>query len=165
MGGDNAGNFLVFNSATGEVLKKMATGGSLSGGVITYDQKGKQYIAFTSGNISRTVFGAIGRPSILILSLPDRKDAAQDQPRQPDLSHGRQVFYGMCAGCHGSDGKNISINGNDLTTVKQRMSLEQIRAWLRNPKPPMPKIFPEPLQESEEADLRDVALFLHEWPP
>jgi alcohol dehydrogenase (cytochrome c) len=164
MGGDNAGNFLVFNSASGEVLKKLVTGGSISGGVITYEQKNKQYIAFTSGNISRTVFGATGRPSILILSLPFRTEPPQDQQRQPDLAHGRQVFYGMCAGCHGSDGKNISINGNDLTTVKQRMSVEQIRAWTRNPKPPMPKIFPEPLQESEEADLRDVALFLHEWP-
>jgi alcohol dehydrogenase (cytochrome c) len=163
-GGDNAGNFLVFNSLTGEVIKKVATGGSLSGGVITYEQKGSQFVAFTSGNISRTVFGASGRPSILIMALPNGTASKVARARIPDVEHGRQVFYGMCAGCHGSDGKNISIEGHDLTTVKQRMSEEQIIAWIKNPKPPMPKIFPEPLQESEEADLRDVALFIHEWP-
>jgi mono/diheme cytochrome c family protein len=70
----------------------------------------------------------------------------------------------MCAGCHGSEGKNIVYNGGDLTTVRERLSLEQIIAWIRNPKPPMPKVFPEPLQESEEADLKDVAAFVHEWP-
>jgi PQQ-dependent dehydrogenase (methanol/ethanol family) len=164
LAGDNAGNFLVFNSLTGEVIKKLATGGSLSGGVITYEQKGKQFVAFTSGNISRTVFGAAGRPSIMIMAIPTPAGSALSRERVPDVDHGRQVFYGMCAGCHGADGKNISINGNDLTTVKQRMSLEQILAWLKNPKPPMPKIFPEPMQPSEEADLRDVALFVHEWP-
>jgi alcohol dehydrogenase (cytochrome c) len=165
MGGDNAGNFLVFNSVTGEVLKKFPSGGSLSGGLITYEQKGRQLIAFTSGNISRTVFGAAGRPSILIMALPAAPAGSPaTQTRVPDVEHGRQVFYGMCAGCHGSDGKNILINGNDLTTVKQRMSVEQIIAWIRNPKPPMPRIFPEPLQESEQADLRDVATFLHDWP-
>jgi alcohol dehydrogenase (cytochrome c) len=165
LGGDNAGNFLVFNSLSGEVLKKVATGGSLSGGVITYLQKGTQYIAFTSGNISRTVFGAAGRPSIVIMALPATAIATTSNlPRVPDAAHGRQVFYGMCAGCHGSEGKNIVYNGGDLTTVRERLSLEQIIAWIRNPKPPMPKVFPEPLQESEEADLKDVAAFVHEWP-
>jgi mono/diheme cytochrome c family protein len=164
LGGDNAGNFLVFDSVTGAVIKKIATGGSLSGGVITYEQKGKQYIAFTSGNISRTVFGAAGRPTIVVMAVPGPTTSAVTQTGGPDIGHGRQVFYGMCAGCHGSDGKNISINGHDLTTVKQRMSVEQIIAWIKNPKPPMPKVYPEPLQPSEEADLRDVATFLHEWP-
>jgi alcohol dehydrogenase (cytochrome c) len=164
LSGDNAGNFLMFNSVTGELIKKLPTGGSLSGGVITYEQKGKQFVAFASGNISRTVFGAAGRPSILIMAIPAGETSAVHGPRVPDVDHGRQVFYGMCAGCHGSDGKNISINGNDLTTVKERMSLEQILAWLKNPKPPMPKVFPEPMRPSEEADLQDVALFLHEWP-
>jgi alcohol dehydrogenase (cytochrome c) len=70
LGGDSAGNFLVFNSLTGAVLKKVATGGALAGGVITYEQRGKQYIAFASGNISRSVWGAPGRPSIVVMALP-----------------------------------------------------------------------------------------------
>jgi alcohol dehydrogenase (cytochrome c) len=162
MGGDNAGNFLVFDSVSGKVIKKLATGGSLSGGVITYEQNGRQFVAFTSGNISRTVFGATGRPTIIVLSLPEGKAVLQSTMSSVD--HGRQVFYGMCAGCHGSDGKNIVIDGKDLTTVKDRKSLDQIITWIKNPRPPMPKVFPEPLQPSEETDLRDVATFLHEWP-
>lgn len=166
LGGDNAGNFLVFNSVSGEILKKVATGGSVSGGVITYLQKGIQYIAFTSGNISRTIFGAAGRPSIIIMALPAAATASITNSRRvPDAAHGQQVFYAMCAGCHGPDGKNVVYDGGDLTTVKQRMSLEQIVAWIRNPKPPMPKAFPEPLQESEEADLKDVATFVHDLAP
>jgi alcohol dehydrogenase (cytochrome c) len=162
--GDNAGNFLVFDSANGTVLKKVATGGSLSGGVISYEVSARQYVAFTSGNISRTVFGAAGRPSILIMALPAAPAAQQTKVRTPNVDHGREVFYGMCAGCHGSEGKNIVYDGGDLTTVKKRMTFDQIVAWIKNPKPPMPKVFPEPLQESEEADLKDVAKFVHEWP-
>jgi alcohol dehydrogenase (cytochrome c) len=163
-GGDNAGNLLALNSVTGEVLKKVPTGGALAGGVITYEQNGKQYVAFTSGNLSRSIWGATGRPSIFILALPDFVASQVEQPPISNIAHGREVFYGTCAICHGADGKNISINGRDLTTVKQRMSVEQIISWIKNPKPPMPKVFPEPLQASEEAELRDVAAFLHEWP-
>jgi len=164
MGGDNAGNFLIFNSANGDVIKKIETGGSLSGGVITYDVAGTQYVAFTSGNISRTVFGATGRPTIIVMAVPDARAASSGGARMPDAQHGRQLFYGMCAGCHGSDGKNIVLNGNDLTTVGQRKSVAELIAWIKNPKPPMPKAFPEPMQPSEEADLLDVATFLHAWP-
>ena len=164
-GGDNLGNFLVFDSQSGEILKKYPTGGSLSGGVITYSISNKQYIAYTSGNISRTVFGAAGRPSIVIMSLPAADvELAPKHSGVPDVGHGRQVFYGMCAGCHGSEGKNIVYNGGDLTTVGRRKSVEQIMEWIKNPKPPMPKVFPDPLQESEKADLLDLAAFLHEWP-
>jgi mono/diheme cytochrome c family protein len=85
--------------------------------------------------------------------------------RVSDVDRGRQVFNRSRAGCHGSDGKNIAYSGGDLTNMKKRMSLEQIVAWIKNPAPPMSKVFPEPLQASEEADLRDLAEFIHEWPP
>jgi mono/diheme cytochrome c family protein len=87
-----------------------------------------------------------------------------DTTHEPEIARGRQLLYGMCSGCHGSDGKNISIDGHDLTTVGRRMSVEQLISWIKNPKAPMPKVFPEPLQASEEMDVRDVAAFLHEWP-
>ena len=67
--GDLAGNFLVFNSKTGELIHKAATGGALAGGVVTYEAAGRQYVAFASGNVSRTAFGALGLPSVVILSL------------------------------------------------------------------------------------------------
>ena len=62
MTGDNEGNFLVLDSASGKLLKRISTQGSISGGIATYVVAGRQYIALTSGNISRTGFGAVGRP-------------------------------------------------------------------------------------------------------
>src|SRR5207302_3767771 len=67
--GDTAGNFLALDSASGRVLYKKDTGGAIAGGVITYAVGGRQYIAFTSGNISRSIFGAVGTPTIVILAL------------------------------------------------------------------------------------------------
>jgi mono/diheme cytochrome c family protein len=163
LAGDNAGNFLVFNSESGAVIKQVSSGGSLSGGVITYQIKGRQYIAFDSGNISRTIFGAAGRPTIVVMALPESL-ATTNATRVPDEQHGRQLFNRTCAGCHGANGKNILYNGGDLTNVKKRMTFDQIVAWIKAPKPPMPKVFPEPLQPAEEADLRDIAKYVHEWP-
>ncbi len=67
--GDMAGNVLAFDSATGNVLFKHKTQGSIAGGVITYGINGKQYVAATSGNISRLTWGAQGKPSIVVYSL------------------------------------------------------------------------------------------------
>jgi alcohol dehydrogenase (cytochrome c) len=67
--GDMAGNILAFNSSNGKLLFKNKTQGSIAGGVITYAANGKQYIAATSGNISRLTWGVQGKPSIVIYSL------------------------------------------------------------------------------------------------
>ena len=42
----------------------------IAGGVVTYSVKGKQYVALTSGNVSRITFGELGDPSVYILALP-----------------------------------------------------------------------------------------------
>ena len=67
--GDMDGNVLAFDSATGKVLFKDRTQGSIAGGVITYGAGGKQYVAATSGNISRLTWGAQGKPAIIVYSL------------------------------------------------------------------------------------------------
>ncbi|MDN5937477.1 MAG: PQQ-binding-like beta-propeller repeat protein [Salinisphaera sp.] len=74
--GDMAGNFLVFDSVTGKLLLKSPTGGSLAGGVITYRLDGRQYVALTSGNVSRLTFAKAsgGHPSILVYALPKTGD-------------------------------------------------------------------------------------------
>ncbi len=67
--GDLAGNLLVFDSKTGQLLRKVQTGGSLAGGVVTYAVGSRQYVAFASGNVSRTAFGTLGLPSVVIMAL------------------------------------------------------------------------------------------------
>ena len=66
--GDMKGNFLVINSKTGDLLRKTAIGGPLAGGVITYKQNDKQYVAFSSGNVSRLIWGTVGIPTIVIMT-------------------------------------------------------------------------------------------------
>ena len=65
--GDMKGNFLIFDSKSGNLLRKTPTGGALAGGMITYEQNGKQYVAFSSGNVSRSLWGVVGLPTIIIM--------------------------------------------------------------------------------------------------
>jgi hypothetical protein len=43
------------------------------------------------------------------------------------------------------------------------MTEEQLIAWIKNPAPPMPKVFVEPIDHAEEADIRAIAAFLGNW--
>jgi alcohol dehydrogenase (cytochrome c) len=153
--GDNAGTFYVFNSTTGEVLKQIATGGSVAGGVITFEANSKQYIALTSGNVSRSVFGANGRPTVVLLALK-KSDSSASAAADPAM--GMKIYMSNCAVCHGANGKGIG--GFDLSKTKTHMSLEQIIAWIKNPTPPMPHVFAEPLDSDDERDIHDVATYL-----
>jgi len=67
--GDTAGNFLAFDTATGKVLWSRKLDGALGGGIITYAARGKQYVAATTGNVSRVTFGGPGLPSIVVWGL------------------------------------------------------------------------------------------------
>ena len=69
LNGDLAGNLYAFDAATGKVLLSYKLPGAVAGGVITYAVGGKQYVAATSGNISRTTFKTSGSPTLVILSL------------------------------------------------------------------------------------------------
>jgi glucose dehydrogenase len=67
--GDTAGNFMAIESKTGNILLNKKMDGSLGGGVITYAVKGKQYVAVTTGNVSRFTFGGVGSPSLVVMGL------------------------------------------------------------------------------------------------
>jgi alcohol dehydrogenase (cytochrome c) len=67
--GDLDGNFLAMNSATGALLYRFNTGGSVGGGTVSYEQNGKQYVAITSGAVS-AFFGGNGPPAVVVFALP-----------------------------------------------------------------------------------------------
>jgi alcohol dehydrogenase (cytochrome c) len=48
--GDLDGNFLVLNARNGKELYRFNTGGPIAGGVVTYERKGRQYVAVASGS-------------------------------------------------------------------------------------------------------------------
>ena len=161
MTGDNAGNFLVFESDSGKLLHKEPTGGALAGGVATYWQGGKQYVAFTSGNVSPTAFGSIGRPSVVVMSLPGGAPNSMTTSNTPDVNRGKQLFTQICAGCHGPEGDRIA--GKELKPAARRLNQDGVATFILNPVAPMPKIFPEPRSVDDECDVRDVAAFVASW--
>jgi alcohol dehydrogenase (cytochrome c) len=209
--GDMSGNFLALDSSNGKLLYKFNTGGAVAGGVITYAIGGKQYVATTSGNISRLTFGALGSPTVIVMALDDGKNAAarfidaakedgevQDRNSMQErgwrariaekvkswgelardrlalwtggaasahgvrhddaavVARGQNLFALNCAGCHGPEGGGLS--GPSLKSVHVRLSLPQTVDKIKNPKPPMPALYPSLLSEQ---DVRDVAAYLH----
>ncbi|MCL6525953.1 MAG: PQQ-binding-like beta-propeller repeat protein [Thermaceae bacterium] len=68
--GDLNGDFLALDSKTGKVLYRNPTGGAMAGGIVTYAQNGKQYVAAASGNASRTIWNTTGNAKVVIYALP-----------------------------------------------------------------------------------------------
>jgi outer membrane protein assembly factor BamB len=67
--GDLDGNFLVLNAASGAVLYRFNTGGAVAGGASTYLIDGKQYVAITSGNASRSTWMTTGAATVVIFTI------------------------------------------------------------------------------------------------
>ena len=67
--GDFNNDFLAIDAANGKTLYRFNTGGSIGGGVISYEIGGKQYVATTSGVVSG-FFGGRGTSAIVIFTLP-----------------------------------------------------------------------------------------------
>ena len=157
--GDLGGNLFVFDSARGKILHQVDVGGAMAGGVVTYEISGKQYLAFAAGNISRNAFGDVGLPSVVIMTLnPEAPATALDATSISNASGqaaGRRLYSQVCASCHGTDGNFIA--DKRLGNLVARMSLEDTMALIKDPKAPMPKLYPELIDEqSVEAVARFV---------
>lgn len=151
--GDTAGTFLALDSANGRVLYKDPTGGAIAGGVITYSIGRRQYVAFTSGNVSRYLPGAVGVPTIIILTLPEGATAGSHA--EAAYEHGRELYVQNCSVCHGPNGE--SVPGKSLKNLHERLSFDATVEAIQNPKPPMPKLYPSPLGS---VAIRDIASYI-----
>ncbi|NOT57227.1 MAG: c-type cytochrome, partial [Deltaproteobacteria bacterium] len=165
--GDMGGNFLVFESATGKVLLKTATGGAIAGGVITYALGGTQYVAITSGNVSsRLSFGDGGTPSVVIYALPEHAKSVAPAPQaaastappvataaltSPDAGRGKELFGKNCAACHGNSGEGGS--GPALKGIRARLDVAATIQWIENPSAKMPRLYPSPLDAQAVTDV------------
>jgi alcohol dehydrogenase (cytochrome c) len=67
--GDFDNNFVAVDANTGKTLYRFNTGGSVGGGVISYEVKNKQYVASLSGAVSG-FFGGSGPAAVVIFALP-----------------------------------------------------------------------------------------------
>ena len=170
--GDMNGTFYALSSADGTVLFKRDTGGAMAGGVITYMVGQQQYVAVTSGNVSRLVWGETGLPSVVIYRQDIRgaAHASMTAGAEPpttvgatDAAHGSQLYARSCSVCHGTAGEGLT--GPAIKGIGGRLSLEEIAAWIMNPVARkdsaggavMPRLFPSALTQQ---DVFDTAAFV-----
>ncbi len=134
----------------------------MAGGLVTYDIGGRQYVAFAAGNISRNAFGDLGMPSVVIMTLNPQKpattfDATKMGAGASGMANGKRLYGQVCVSCHGDDGNFIA--DRKLSTLASRRDLAATIDYVKDPKLPMPKLFPELLSEQ---DVVDVSTWIHE---
>ena len=69
-----------------------------------------------------------------------------------DRTAGDAVFAENCAVCHGATGTEGGV-GPSLKDEKKRKDMGAAIAWIKNPQPPMPKLYPSPLSQKNVADV------------
>jgi len=67
--GDLNNDFLAIDASNGKTLYRFNTGGTIGGGVVSYELEGKQYVATTSGVVSG-FFGGSGTSAVVVFTLP-----------------------------------------------------------------------------------------------
>jgi mono/diheme cytochrome c family protein len=70
-----------------------------------------------------------------------------------DVTRGEAVFRRNCTVCHAANGSVGGGVGPPLAGEKKRRNYDQTVAWIKQPDPPMPKLFPYPLSERDVADV------------
>ena len=93
--------------------------------------------------------------SLLLVSAPSPQ-VAQAATAMGNAKLGAKIFAANCAVCHGAAGKGGGI-GPVLKGEKKRKNFKQAVAWIKNPLPPMPKLYPAQLSAT---DVNNVAAYV-----
>jgi alcohol dehydrogenase (cytochrome c) len=152
-GGDVRGNLLVLDAKTGVVLHRIDARGALNNGLISYAIDGTQYVAAVVGGTSLNPSGVAGALRVTIFGLQ-----GSDAPRVVKLDRvevgatreeSRHWTYAMaCQNCHGPRGRN----GTFPDLVRQTQlggNPEALKAFLASVPPPMPRLYPGLLEDSD----------------
>jgi mono/diheme cytochrome c family protein len=75
----------------------------------------------------------------------------------PSLAGGRKLYSQVCASCHGPDGNLIA--DHRLSTLRARLDQVATVRFIKDPKAPMPKLYPDLLTEQ---NVLDVATYLQQ---
>jgi alcohol dehydrogenase (cytochrome c) len=166
-GGDVGGDFFVFDADDGRLLHQANLGGALAGGIITYEIGTKQFVAATVGNIGP--FGNGGTPRLVVMTTGldasyQTNKLVIEQPelvaRASDPEHGKNAYSQFCVACHGPQGEGVLGAGVPIQNGPARKEHPQLVEWIKNPLPPMPKLYPAPLTDGDvEAIARYVETF------
>jgi mono/diheme cytochrome c family protein len=72
------------------------------------------------------------------------------------LARGRKLYSQICVSCHGPEGNLVA--GHELSTLKKRRDLAGTIAYIKNPKPPMPGLYPSLIGEQNVTDVATYVL-------
>ena len=67
------------------------------------------------------------------------------------LARGRKLYAQVCTTCHGLNGNFVA--GHELSTLRQRRDLDATIQYIKDPKPPMPKLYPALLDDQAVVDV------------
>ncbi len=95
-------------------------------------------------------FGVTAHPAAIAAATSASVQIASAHSTTPK---GAQVFAQNCASCHGAHGAGGF--GPSLLNEIRRKNLAQTEDWIENPAPPMPKLYPGTLSESEVHDVAE----------
>ena len=76
-----------------------------------------------------------------------------------DAGRGHTIYVSQCEACHGASGANGPI-GPSLVKERKRHTLTEIEAIVRDPDPPMPKLYPGTISERQVKDVSAYVLGL-----
>ena len=95
------------------------------------------------------------------MALPEEMVKAAKNSASTIIERGEGAYLTSCSICHGVDGDQW--NNVDLKSVKHKMTLDELIAFIKNPRDPMPRAFSEPLSADDERNIREIATFLMQW--
>ena len=75
--------------------------------------------------------------------------------RPGDAGRGKALYSQTCITCHGADG--AMMPNYSLKDIKSRKDRPALAQWIKNPKPPMPRLFPSPFSAQ---DIEDIAAYV-----
>jgi len=110
----------------------------------------------SKSNTSDTTVNATASGPVTDSGSTGMKEAPGAKVAMGDAKHGATIFSANCASCHGASGAGGGV-GPSLKAEKSRKDYGKTIAWIKNPQPPMPKLYPAPLSES---DVNDVAAYV-----
>ncbi len=70
-----------------------------------------------------------------------------------DAKKGAQIYQQNCATCHGPTGVEGGRIGPSLRNERRRMDFKATDSWIKDPEPPMPKLYPQPLTDTQVRNL------------
>ena len=70
-----------------------------------------------------------------------------------DAKAGERIYKANCATCHGPTGAEGGAIGPSLRDEKLRMTFDSTDSWIKDPEPPMPKLYPQVLSDRQVRDL------------